>query len=149
MPSSSLGCDLSRIDTAVDEFLFWICGVPIRVGVAFTFDAKIENDCVLVSALHAGDSILLVSFYEEGQPSHAFKVSFQGDETQTVCKNFICYDGSIILNIDFFDGEGRDFGKEYTAKGIGDGGIDADEGECSFISLVLVEDDFEIFLEIV
>ena len=63
-------------------------------------------------------------------------------------EDFICYDGGIVLYVDFFDCQGGDFGEEDAAEGVGDGGIDADEGECGLILLVLVEDDLEILLEL-
>lgn len=35
----------------------------------------------------------------------------------------------IVCDVDIFDGKGRDFGNENTAERVGDGGVEADEGE--------------------
>lgn len=50
-------------------------------------------------------------------------------------------DGGVVLDVDVLDGEGGDLGEENAAEGVGEGGIDADEGEGREELVVLVEVD--------
>lgn len=44
-------------------------------------------------------------------------------------ENFVLDDGGVVVDEDVFDSEGRDFGEEDAAEGVGDGGVNIDEGE--------------------
>ena len=46
-----------------------------------------------------------------------------------MCEHLILHKRSVIEDEDLLDGECGDFGEEDAAKSIGDGGIDAYEGE--------------------
>ena len=47
-------------------------------------------------------------------------------------ENLVLDDGSVIIDIDIFNGKSRDFGQKNTAKGIGDGSINVDKRERCF-----------------
>lgn len=49
-----------------------------------------------------------------------------------------------MVDEDVFDGEGGDFGEEDAAEGVGDGGVDADEGEGEVERFLGVELDLEV-----
>ena len=63
-------------------------------------------------------------------------------------KNLIGDDGSIVVDEDVFDGEGRDFGKEDPAQGVGDGGINAGERKDGVRSRDVVELDVAVLKHI-
>ena len=58
-------------------------------------------------------------------------------------KDFVGHDGGVVVDVDVFDGKGGNLGKEDAAKGIGDGGVDVDEGEGGFEGEIAVELDME------
>ena len=70
-------------------------------------------------------------------------VACQGEETEAMCEDFVGHDGGVVVDVDVFDGKGRDLGKEDAAEGVGDGGVDVDEGEGGFEREVAVELDLE------
>jgi hypothetical protein len=61
-----------------------------------------------------------------------------------VGEHFVLDDGCILVDENVFYGERRDFREENAAKGVGDGGVDASEGEFGVIGRVLVEGDVEV-----
>lgn len=42
-------------------------------------------------------------------------------------EDFVLDDGGVVVDVDEFNGKGRDFCEEDTAEGVGEGGVDADE----------------------
>ena len=54
-------------------------------------------------------------------------------------EDFVGHDGGVVVDVDVFDGEGGDLGEEDAAEGVGDGGIDVDEGKGGFEGQVAVE----------
>jgi hypothetical protein len=60
-----------------------------------------------------------------------------------VGEHLVSEDGGVVVDEDVFDGEGRNLGKEDAPEGIGDGGVEMDEGEDGVVTLVLVEFDVE------
>ena len=63
-------------------------------------------------------------------------------------KHLILHERGVVEDEDLLDRERGDLSEEYAAKGIGDGGVDADEREGSVEGLELVEGDAET-LEVV
>jgi hypothetical protein len=61
-----------------------------------------------------------------------------------VGEHFVLDDGSILVDEDIFDGECGYFREENAAKGVGDRGVDASEGEFGVMGRVLVEGNVEI-----
>lgn len=62
-------------------------------------------------------------------PADGIAVAAQRYQAQAVGKHFVLDDGGVLEDEDVFDGEGGDFGDEDTAKGIGEGCVNTDEGE--------------------
>ena len=58
-------------------------------------------------------------------------------------EDFVGHDGGVVVDVDVFDREGGDLGKEDAAEGVGDGGVDIDEGEGGFEGEVAVELDLK------
>ena len=58
-------------------------------------------------------------------------------------EDFILDDGGVLVDEDVFNSEGGDLGEQDAAEGIGDGGVDADEGERGIVRRVCVEADGE------
>jgi hypothetical protein len=56
---------------------------------------------------------------------------------------FVLDDGRVLVDEDVFDGERGDLGEEDAAEGVGDGGVEAGEGEFGVVWGVLVELDVE------
>lgn len=61
-----------------------------------------------------------------------------------MCEHFVLDDGGVLVDVDVFDGERRDLGEEDAAEGVGDAGVDADEGEGEVEGFRGVELDFEV-----
>lgn len=62
-------------------------------------------------------------------------------------KDFVLDDGGILVDEDILNGEGRYFGEQDSAEGVGDGGVDGDEGEGRVVGGVSVEVDVEVLGE--
>lgn len=58
-------------------------------------------------------------------------------------EDFILDYRGVVMYEDVFDGDGGDFGEEDTAEGVGDGGVDSDEGEGRVEGFILVKLDFK------
>lgn len=58
-------------------------------------------------------------------------------------EDLVLNDRGVVVDEDVFDGKGGDFGKENAAKGVGDGGIDADKREGSIEGLEFVKFDLK------
>lgn len=54
-------------------------------------------------------------------------------------EDFVLDDGGVVVHEDVFDGEGGNFGEENAAEGIGDGGVDAYEGEGGVVGVEFVK----------
>ena len=61
-----------------------------------------------------------------------------------MCKDFICNHRGVVLHVNFFDSEGRDFGDEDATEGVSNGSVDADERECSLQLFILVELNLQV-----
>ena len=59
-------------------------------------------------------------------------------------QNFVLDDGGVIVYKDGLDSKGRNFGNKDATECIGDGGVDADEGEGGIERFVFVVFDSEI-----
>ena len=55
----------------------------------------------------------------------------------------------VVLDEDVLDGERRDLGEEDAAEGVGERGVDANEGEGGVQRIILVEGDVETVAEAV
>jgi len=84
------------------------------------------------------------AFVSPLHPVQTFFFAFQQNETKALGEHFIRDNGSVVVVVDFFDGEGGDFGKEDAAEGVGEGDVEADEREGGFEGVVAVELDFEV-----
>jgi hypothetical protein len=65
-----------------------------------------------------------------------------------VGKHFVLDNGGVLVDEDVFDGKSGDLSEEDAAEGIGDGGVDASEGEFGVVGFVAVELNVEV-LELV
>lgn len=63
-------------------------------------------------------------------------------------EDFVLDDRGVVVNKDGLDSETGNLGDHDPAEGIGDGGVDADEGELGLELVVLVELDLEGAAEI-
>ena len=52
------------------------------------------------------------------------------------------------MDKDVFDGEGWNFSDHDSAEGVGDAGVDTDEGEAGIKRVVFVELDFEVLVDL-
>ena len=50
------------------------------------------------------------------------------------------------MDKDVFDGKGWDFGDHDSAEGVGDAGVDTDEGEAGIERVIFVELDFKVLI---
>lgn len=74
----------------------------------------------------------------------AFGVAGEGDEAETVGEDLVLDDGGVVLYVDILYGDGRDLCDEDAAEGVGDGGVDTNEGEGSLMLGVVVKLDAEV-----
>ena len=77
--------------------------------------------------------------------AEALLATLEGDEAKAVRQDLILNDGGVVLNKDLLNGESGYLGDQYAPKGIGDGGVDADQREGSVKLLVVVELDSKPF----
>lgn len=61
-------------------------------------------------------------------------------------EDFVLDDGGVVVDVDEFNGKGRDFCEEDTAEGVGEGGVDADERKRGVEGCIIVEPDVEVLL---
>lgn len=119
--------------------------VRVSVLVVLALDVQLERDGVEVLAFsRVAVGGLPIPLKEVGEPVAA---AGEGDEAQAVGENLILDDRGVVPDEDVFDGEGGHVGDHDAAEGVGDGGVDADEGEGGFVGVVLVELDREAALE--
>ena len=52
------------------------------------------------------------------------------------------------MDKDVFDGQGRDFSDHDSAEGVGDAGVDTDEGKAGIERVVFVEFDFKVLMDL-
>lgn len=69
--------------------------------------------------------------------------SIKGNQAQPMCEHLVLNHGGVVLDVDVLDGERRDLGDEDSSEGVGQRGVDADEGEGRIVELVAVELDGE------
>lgn len=122
--------------------LGWV-GIPVH-GAG---DVQLQADRVPVEAVGVGILArlgLLVPLEEVVQPLLA---ALEGDEAQPVRQDLILDDGGVVLDVDVLDGEGRDLGEQDATEGVGQRGVDADEGEGGVEGVVLVKVDAEAVAE--
>lgn len=77
-------------------------------------------------------------------PVQAFLGAFQRNEAEALGENFVRDDRGVVVDVDFLNGEGGDFGEENAAEGVGEGCIEADEREGGFEGVISVEYDFKV-----
>jgi hypothetical protein len=78
-----------------------------------------------------------------------FPPALEGDQTQTVREDLILDHRRVVLDKDVLNGERRDLGEEDAAEGVGERGVDADEGEGGMQRVILVKGDVETVAEAV
>lgn len=122
---------IARVDAVVFVELVWIgdsllCLLKTACLPA-ALEVERETDTVLVRlGLVIGEVlVLLVPF----QPAESFAIAAEGDEAEALGEDFVLDDGGVLGDEDVFDGECRHLGDENAAKGIGERGVDAGEGE--------------------
>lgn len=111
-----------------------------RFLVPRAFDVQLQHQGVVVGRV-AGVGILLGSPLERLQPIEALDAALQWHQAEPVGEHFVLDDGGVVPDVDGLDGDGGDFGDEDAAEGVGDGGVDADEGEAAVELFVFVELD--------
>ena len=104
-----------------------------RVGFLFVNALLV---CTLHDELHdqsvvVGDIRLLAGrgLFVPAQPSHALAAAGEGHESEALGEDLILHNRGIIVHEDVFDGDSGDLGEEDAPEGVGDGGVEADEGE--------------------
>lgn len=73
-----------------------------------------------------------------------FAATGQRHKTKPMCEHLILNYRGVVIHKDVFDGNGRYFGNEDTAKCIGNGGIETDEREGGIEWFVFMELDSKI-----
>ena len=141
--------EVARVDGGVDVFDLRVGGVAWGGGVAGAGDFQVEDDGVVVGAVGRADVVLLVAWVPPFHPAETGGRAGERDEAEAVGEDLVDHDRGVVLDVDFFDGEGGDLGEEDASEGVGDAGVDADEGEGRFQGVIFVEDDFEAFGELV
>lgn len=57
--------------------------------------------------------------FKPSEPVETLLVSFQRDQAEPLCKNFVVNDGCVIPYVDVLDGKCGYFGDQYSPKSIG------------------------------
>lgn len=102
-------------------------------GVRVDDFARLLED-VLLSRIVLGRALLVPL-----HPAETFARASERNETETVTKDLVLDDGSVVVNEDVFDGQGRNLGQHDTAVCVCDRGIDADERKDRIVLIILVE----------
>ncbi len=105
-----------------------------------TFHVQLQHQGIIVGRF-AGVGIFLRSPLERLQPVEALDAALQWHQAEPVGEHFVLDDGGVVPDVDGLDGDGGDLGDEDAAEGVGDGGVDADEGEAAVELVVFVELD--------
>lgn len=129
LPPEQLGGDVGGVDVGV---MVQLPGVALVVGgvlIVGALDLQLELNGVVVEG--GGEGVLaLPRLLPEGQEvADAGLAAGEGDQAQTVGQHLVLDDARIVVNEDGLDGEGGDLGDQDPPEGVGDGGVDADEGE--------------------
>lgn len=109
----------------------------------FALHVQLEDNGVVVGVR----SLLGLSRFRLLVPRHvpnSLRAALQRDQAQTVGQHLVLDDGGVLEDVNIFDSQGRQLGDQNTAESVGDGGIDADEGELGLELLVAVELDAEV-----
>lgn len=69
--------------------------------------------------------------------------AIKGNQAKSMREHLVLNHGGVVLDVDVLDGERRDLGDEDSSEGVGQRGVDADEGEGRIVELVAVELDGE------
>lgn len=121
--------------------------VAVGVLVGGARHVELEAHRVVVEAAGVvvlGVGGLLVPLEEVLQ---ALAATLEGDQAQAVRQHLVLDHRRVVLDEDVFNRQRGNLGNENAAKGVGDGGIEADEREGGVELLVLVKVDGEVGLE--
>lgn len=110
MRQVEMGARLLTVRVIVQEvgIALALFGAQLELGFVCALDVEMYDDCVFVGAWVGLDAFrLLVPPFEPFQPLLA---ALERNEAEPVCEHFVLDDGSILVDEDVFNGEGRDVG---------------------------------------
>lgn len=154
LSAHGLEFEIAGVDVAVDvEFpRFRIVFFAIRVPLAG--DLQLEDYRIIIPRVSLfAVSLRSVVIETSGrfllilQPIDTLARTREGHQAHPGSQDLILHNRSVVVHEDGFDGQGGDFVNQDPPKGVGDGGIDVDEGEGGFEGCVFVEFDLEGFGE--
>lgn len=137
--------DVAGVDVGV---VVELGGVALARGggrVAGTLDLQAQLDGVVVVDRARGAVLVLAAPAQE--VADARLAAREGDQAEAVGEDLILDHGGVVVDVDGLDGEGGDLGDEDAAEGVGDGGVDANEGKGRLGGGQVVELDAEVVLE--
>lgn len=143
LATDGVECDIFGVDVRILVEFAGVSLLGIRVGVLGTFDVQAQDDGVVIGGT-AAIGIVVGRLLEPAHPVDALHGTLEGNQTQTLCENLILNDRGVVVDEDVFDGDAGHLSHENATEGIGNGGVDSDEREGGFESLVAVEVDLEI-----
>lgn len=143
LATDGVECNIFGVDVRILVELAGIIFLRVRVGVLGTFDVQAQDDGVVVGGV-AAIGIVVGGLLEPAHPVDALHGTLEGNQTQTLCENLILDDRGVVVDENVFDGDAGHLGHENTTEGVGNGGVDSDEREGGFETLVAVEVDLEI-----
>lgn len=88
------------------------------IGIPGTFEVDFEDDGVAVSEV-----------VTRQQHCHDIRINVERNKAHPVCENFVLDDRGVVVDIDMFDCNRGNLGKENTAQSVRDGRVDSDKIE--------------------
>jgi hypothetical protein len=65
-----------------------------------------------------------------------------------VCEDFVLDDGCVVIYVNVLDGESRYFCEKNATEGVGDCGVDTNEGERRVEFVIMVKSDLQVLAEL-
>lgn len=143
LPAEGLKDDVPRVDVRVVIQNRRIPRILGRVLVMRALGCELEAHSVCVEGRRVGVLFRARLAPEPHELAQTLLAAGEGDEAQSMRQNLVLDDRRVVIDKDGLDGEGGDLGDHDTTEGVGDGGVDADEGELGLELVILVELNLE------
>ena len=96
------------------------------IRVLGAFNVQVQYNRVEVAGVASTFRVVFCGLLKPAHPADAFSGALEGDQTQSLCEDFILDNRCVVVNEDVFDGQGGHFGHEDTAEGIGNRCVESD-----------------------